>query len=449
MKHYLLKALLIFSFILFYSSHIFSQGVNNVKLLNLTANTYSGSASKSFYVNIGSQMQVTDKYTFETWVYVDSKPSGASGYFPVIMDRRTVFSLYLIDKPSGGTGDYRIRFVARDNSDNIIASMRNDGVSGSTDYTMTFQKWHHIAISRDGTTARLFVDGHLLDSSTDPDFVLSTPSGNPFNVAARYWGSYQRFLDGALDEIRYSNIARYTSSFTKTVNSPPFATSGDANTILLFNFDKSNLQNSTSANSYTALIHNSPLIYSDWDGFPGDELPLPVTYIEELKASLNKDNTVDLSWATASEQINMGYTILRSGDAQHWDSIGFVAGAGNSNQIRNYRFRDSKPMKSNYYQLKQIDYNGAFNLSRICYLNCDFTQYLQVYPNPANRYINLDGIDLNAIEHLEIYNFMGMKIKSFVPKSNLIDVSDLSKGAYFIVEYNRDGKIQRLSFIKR
>ena len=120
-------------------------------------------------------MQVSSTYTFEAWIYIDSY---TSGNFPVIMDRKTVFSLYLIEKPSGGTGDFRIRFVARDNSDNIIASIRNDGTLGSTDYTMDLHKWHHVAISRDGTTARLFVDGNLPDSSTDPDFVLSTPSGN-------------------------------------------------------------------------------------------------------------------------------------------------------------------------------------------------------------------------------------------------------------------------------
>jgi hypothetical protein len=180
-------------------------------------------------------MQVTDSYTFEAWLYVDSKGSG----YPVIMDRKTVFSWYLIAPPNGGDGDYRVRFVARDDNDNIIASLRSDGNDGSTDTPMYFDTWYHIAVSRDGTegVARLFINGTEVHSSTDPDFVLSTPSGKSVNYGARYWASYERYLDGALDEIRYSDIQRYSSNFTITKNSYTHATTGDGNTILLFNFN--------------------------------------------------------------------------------------------------------------------------------------------------------------------------------------------------------------------
>ncbi len=363
------------------------------------------------------------------------------------MDRRTVFSLFLI--ATSTTGDYRIRFVARNNSDNIIASMRNDGTSGSTDYKMALHKWHHIAITRDGTTARLFVDGNLLDSSTDPDFVLSTPSGNTVNYAARYWGSYSRFFDGALDEMRYSDIARYTSAFTITTNTNPHPTSGDSHTILLFNFDKSNVDNSTSANTYSALIHHSPLTYTNWDGFPGDELPLPVTYIEALKARLNQNNTIDLSWATASEEINYGYIIQRSPDAEHWDSLGFVQGAGNSNTILKYHFTDVKPLKSNYYQLKQLDYNGKEHLSSMAFISYQTPEKLKIYPNPALNQLNLSNASDANTSKIEIYNFIGKRLRLIQSDFQQINISNLAQGVYFIVVYDFQNNSQRLSFIKR
>ena len=72
-------------------------------------------------------MQVTGTWTFEGWLYVDSRDAST---YPVIMDRRTVFSWYLIDGASGG--DYTVRFVARYDNDLIIASLRCDGIDGST-----------------------------------------------------------------------------------------------------------------------------------------------------------------------------------------------------------------------------------------------------------------------------------------------------------------------------
>ena len=234
--------------------------VNNVKLLDLTGNTYSSGAS--FYVNIGNQMQVTTDYTFEAWLYVDTKPSGASGYFPVIMDRRTVFSWFLIDDPSSTGSTYCLRFVARDASDNIIASVRCDGNDSSTHTPMNLQDWYHIAVSRDGTTLRLFINGAIVDQSTTAHFVLSTPTGNSVNYGARYWGGYARFIDGALDECRYSDLARYTSKFSINTTSPPHDTTGDPNTILLFNFDHNNLANTTSANSYLVMVLLPPNVPS-------------------------------------------------------------------------------------------------------------------------------------------------------------------------------------------
>lgn len=439
MKQLLLKSLLTILLFVFGSSFLYSQ--NNVKLLDLTANVYNSTNSKSFYVSIGAQMQVTGNYTFESWIYVDSY---SSGNYPVIMDRKTVFSLFLI--ATNTTGDYRIRFVARDNSDNIIASMRNDGTSGSTDYTMNLQQWYHVAITRDGTTARLFVDGNLLDSSTDPDFVLSTPSGNSVNYGARYRTNRERFFDGAFDEMRYSDIARYTSSFTITTNTKPHPTSGDAHTVLLFNFDNSDLTNSTSANTYTAGSYGT-LTYSDWDGFPADKLPLPVSYIRLLAASANK-SSINLSWATASEIINQGFAVMRSPDGKNWSQIGFIEGAGNSNTLKEYSFIDNNPFKSNYYQLNQIDYNGKNHLSKVVYCTLEKEQKFEVYPNPTHDILYLKGNNNTNNQHIEIYNSLGICVKKINSNLNQVDVSELSRGIYFLIRYNNGGQTESVRFIK-
>ena len=420
--------------------------VNNVKLLDLTGNTYN--TGTSFYINIGTQMQVTTDYTFEAWLYVDTKPSGASGYYPVIMDRRTVFSWFLIDDPSSTGSTYCLRFVARDNADGIIASVRSDGSSGSTHTPMNLQDWYHIAVSRDGTTLKLFINGTIVDQSNDVNFVLSTPTGNPVNYGARYWGSYQRFIDGALDECRYSDVSRYSINFSINTNSPPHDTTGDPNTILLFNFNHSNLDNATTANSYTAASHGT-LSYADWDGFPTDKLPLPVTYLKELSGEVINENAIELSWVTASEMHNQGFEVQRSADGENWDSIGFIDGMGNSNVPHGYFFRDVKPLSGNYYRLKQMDWDGRITYSGIEWISLEQTSSLRIYPNPASGFIRIVGMNSSQIKKVELYNLTGKRMNDLILNSdNSIDISSLIKGIYFIKISTNDGEVFTKRFIK-
>lgn len=71
--------------------------------------------------------------------------------------------------------------------------------------------WHHVALSYDGTTYRVFVDGAQSFS------VAGTMSGQ--SPAQCLIGSYQRgiepFFNGYLDEPRMTKgVARYIASFT-------------------------------------------------------------------------------------------------------------------------------------------------------------------------------------------------------------------------------------------
>ncbi|MGB3342865.1 MAG: T9SS type A sorting domain-containing protein [Aequorivita sp.] len=51
-----------------------------------------------------------------------------------------------------------------------------------------------------------------------------------------------------------------------------------------------------------------------------------------------------------------------------------------------------------------------------------------IYPNPSNGIMNIGNVDLNIIQ---IYNIAGKKIKELTPQSQ-IDLSDISKGIYFV-----------------
>ena len=102
--------------------------------------------------------------------------------------------------------------------------------------TVTQNVTHHIAVSFDGTTVRLFLDGSIVASTTASgslfvpansaitigDIVTSTPDGGQLGAE---W-------NGFIDNVRISNVARYTATFTP----PTVKFTGDNNTCWLLTF---------------------------------------------------------------------------------------------------------------------------------------------------------------------------------------------------------------------
>jgi hypothetical protein len=100
-----------------------------------------------------------------------------------------------------------------------------------------------------------------------------------------------------------------------------------------------------------------------------------------------KDGIV-LKWQTATETNNQGFEIKRSLDNISFNIIGFVPGFGTTTEPKNYSYSDqSVKSGTNYYRLKQIDYDGSYAYSDV--LDVDFkalNTYIleQNYPNPFN-----------------------------------------------------------------
>ncbi len=88
--------------------------------------------------------------------------------------------------------------------------------------------WHHVALSYDAATgqARAFYDGVERASAS----CSASDSDQPLQVGKGIAGS----LEGAVDEMRISSVARYTSNFTPPTG--PF--SCDASTRALWHFDE-------------------------------------------------------------------------------------------------------------------------------------------------------------------------------------------------------------------
>ncbi len=98
--------------------------------------------------------------------------------------------------------------------------------------------------------------------------------------------------------------------------------------------------------------------------------PLPVTLLYFNIYCEGK--YVALKWETASE-INCDYYLVeRSTDGNYWESVAFLQGAGNSNEVSTYSWVDSYDGKGStlYYRLTQYDYNGDYEILGVQSIVC-------------------------------------------------------------------------------
>ncbi len=70
-----------------------------------------------------------------------------------------------------------------------------------------------------------------------------------------------------------------------------------------------------------------------------------------------------------------------------------------------------------------------------------------VYPNPASEVIYVQG---DGIQHVEIYNFVGMKVVSKdINNSESINIADFTSGIYFVRTIDDNGNVSTTKVIKR
>lgn len=142
-------------------------------------------------------------YTFEAWIRV--KGNNQTG--DVVFDKKTTFSMYITDVTAT---DFSIEYKSYSNSSDILQS-------AATGSKLLLNQWNHIAVSKTGSTTYLFVNGQQRDINTSSVFTL-TNSTNALNIGEKYVSSYTNHIKADMDNIRFSNIGRYSSSFTPDRN---------------------------------------------------------------------------------------------------------------------------------------------------------------------------------------------------------------------------------------
>ena len=165
----------------------------------------------------------TGDFTVEGWFYFDTFTSNR----------------FILDFRSTSDTDQRLS-IEELGSANIAVNIGTTQILSTTGSLLTPSTWHHIAVTRSGTTMRVFIDGSQADSATN-----STDLGTSGNLHLGADYEDTNGMNGYIDDFRVEKgVAKYTGGFSV----PTSALVGDKDTTILLNFDGSNGDKSTTDN---------------------------------------------------------------------------------------------------------------------------------------------------------------------------------------------------------
>ena len=220
-----------------YALRFFGTGVNDIDRVKIPL-------SPSTAVNVGA----TD-FTVEFWIRGSTADNPATGC--TTGGNGWTFGNIVIDRDVYGNGDFgdfgislfagRVAFgILRGSAGATLCGVRN----------VLDNQWHHVAVTRQLTTGqmRIFVDGVLdaqivnnVNTSGNVSYrigrMTAYPNSDPFLVfgAEKHdAGALYPSFRGLLDEVRVSNVLRYTGLFPRPTG--PFVP--DFSTMALYHFDE-------------------------------------------------------------------------------------------------------------------------------------------------------------------------------------------------------------------
>ncbi|MCP4521408.1 MAG: T9SS type A sorting domain-containing protein [Cytophagales bacterium] len=165
---------------------------------------------------------------------------------------------------------------------------------------------------------------------------------------------------------------------------------------------------------------------------------LPIELIDFSGKNQGLTNTI--YWATASELNNSHFEIEhRSESSEEFEVIARIEGAHTTNETQNYLYIDKLPtVGTNYYRLKQVDFDGTVSYSDLITLDVDNEEGTLCYPNPVQ---NNMMIDVEAtIDKVELFDLKMQKVLEVInPANDSVDLSSLVTGMYLVKISTQEG----------
>ncbi|MFM2285916.1 MAG: hypothetical protein RLZZ543_1413 [Bacteroidota bacterium] len=281
-------------------------------------------------LNTPEDVDITGDITVSAWVMVNDKKE------QTILSNQNGFN--------GGyrmsvNKDHRLEFMVRNQNAEPAAIQGEEGTE------LMKGQWYHVAAvySDEGDSMATYINGKLERSmKTEISMAGST---EPLQIGREpLRKSY--YFGGKLDEVHVSNIVRrpewIAAEYASQARPKDFVKAGQTE----------------------AIVQQISMSLLTFDGEA-------------------QGGTVELKWLTAMEIENDKFTIERSNDGVSFEAIGSKPGAGNSNEVLSYSYRDNKPMiGTNYYRVKLTGASGE-EYSMITPVNVEAAGEADIRISPA------------------------------------------------------------------
>ncbi|MDG1433327.1 MAG: lamin tail domain-containing protein [Saprospiraceae bacterium] len=190
-----------------------------------------------------------------------------------------------------------------------------------------------------------------------------------------------------------------------------------------------------------AFVKHSTIVSNNVDFSPGSlnegtgGLPIELLHF----SAVSKNQTIHLTWSTASEINNAYFDVQRSTDGRDFETIGTVEGIGTASNVQEYSFMDERPVNGfNYYRLHQVDFDGKFENSNIVTAKLSHSNDdIFLTPNPTSNVILIQTkTPFERDADFQILNMQGQVVLSSILQEgtdNLeVNVSNFPVGIYYL-----------------
>lgn len=200
-----------------YSATIRGTGVNrtvtavNGAAISTSQSRYYGSSlnngveSQDRYLSIPNSAELalgSNDFCIEGWWYPTTNTTG----------------YHVLASHSGDSADQQNGWILITETNNTLYFYASDnggwdvGMGGA--FTFTANTWHHVAVTRSGTTFRLFVNGVQVNTVTS-SANITAPTGRELRVGSyQYIPGYPQSFNGFIQDFRvYVGASKYTTNF--------------------------------------------------------------------------------------------------------------------------------------------------------------------------------------------------------------------------------------------
>lgn len=175
-------------------------------------------------------------------------------------------------------------------------------------------------------------------------------------------------------------------------------------------------------------------------------------HLIDFEAKCDNNNAL-ISWAMDSNRDIEFFVLESSNNGISFESL--YTTNFNPEQFR-YEYLDKENTKT-YYRLAMHHFDGQITYSNIQERSCQITPFnkgLNLYPNPANKMVNLDYHALNeGFVNMHIINALGQVIYTQSKASfegnnkHTISTEDWANGVYILRLYHSNGTLESTTFV--